>query len=606
MRIRSSMVIFAGMLVVSAASSAVSLRAANADSSPGHAQLSALIAAQWEYELSQEPERATAIGDNRYNDRLRNYSASAFAGRLEHNRKALAEFQAVDANGLSKEDQLNRMLMIRTLQTRVDEGHLKNWEMPVNQRGGPPLEYAGLAKDVPLKTVHDYENYLSRLKQVPRVISEVTEDMRLGLHDSLMQPRYLLEMVAVEAQDIANTPLDKSLFTSPLRKFPEDFSEGDRNRLTTAINEVVSKQVLPAYSAFGEFVKTDYAPHGRVEYGAWSLPDGEARYRQAIRKMTTTDMDPATLHDLGLKQVTQIESQMMEIATRLGYKDLQSFNAHIFKDRKLYGTSGEQVLSLYARYTDQMYSKLPQYFGRLPRNKLVVVPMEAYRAPTDVPADYSIGAGDGSRPGRINVNEYEPTKRLLLNVEAIAYHEGIPGHHLQFSIAQELTDIPPFRKFAEYNAYSEGWALYTETLAHEMGFYQDPYSEYGRLQNLMWRSIRLVVDTGVHSQHWSRQQMIDFFHQHSAMDDQNIVTEVDRYIAWPGQALGYKLGEMTILRLRERASKELGAKFDIRTFHDAVLGSGPLPLDVLDTVVSQWITDQAAASKTAGAAKSAP
>jgi uncharacterized protein (DUF885 family) len=297
---------------------------------------------------------------------------------------------------------------------------------------------------------------------------------------------------------------------------------------------------------------------------------------------------------------------MMQIATKLGYTDLKSFNAHIFEDRKLYGTSGEQVLSLYALYTDQMYSKLPQYFGRLPKNKLVVVPMEAYRAPTGVPADYSIGAGDGSRPGRINVNEYEPTKRLLLNVEAIAYHEGIPGHHLQFSIAQELTDVPPFRKFAEYNAYSEGWALYSETLSHEMGFYQDPYSEYGRLQNLMWRSIRLVVDTGVHSQHWSRQQMIDFFHEHSALDDQNIVTEVDRYIAWPGQALGYKLGEMTILRLRERARQELGAKFDIRAFHDAVLGSGPLPLDVLDTVVSQWITEQAAATKTARGAKTAP
>ncbi len=219
--------------------------------------------------------------------------------------------------------------------------------------------------------------------------------------------------------------------------------------------------------------------------------------------------------------------------------------------------------------------------------------MEAYRAPHEVPADYSVGAGDGSRPGRINVNEYEPTKRLLLNAEAIAYHEGIPGHHLQFSIAQELPGLPPFRKFTEYNAYSEGWALYAETLGHEIGFYQDPYSEYGRLENLMWRSIRLVVDTGVHSQHWSRQQMIDFFHQHTAMDDQNIETEVDRYIAWPAQALGYKLGEMTILKLRERARHELGSRFDIRTFHDAVLDRGPLPLDVLEGQVNQWIARQA-------------
>jgi uncharacterized protein (DUF885 family) len=587
-----------GLLVLTAASAAP-LVATAADSNSGHAQLSALITAEWEYQLKTHPEHATEIGDNRYNDKLGDFSPAAFARAAEHTQQALARFQAVDPKGLDKEDQLNRMLMIRTLQTRVDGAPFKNWEMPVNQMNGPHLQYAGLAKEVPLKTVKDYENYLSRLRQLPRVLSEITEDMRLGLKDGLMPPRYLLDAVAVEAQDIAATPLVKSLFTEPLRKFPADFPEADQKRLAADINQVVSKQVLPAYTAFAGFVKTDYAPHGRVEYGAWSLPDGEARYRQAIRQMTTTDMDPATLHDLGLKQVADIEKQMLVIANKMGYSDLQSFNAHIFKDRKLYGTSGEQVLSLYAKYTDQMYAKLPIYFGRLPKNKLSVVPMEAFRSANGVPADYSIGAGDGSRPGRINVNEYEPTKRLLLNVEAIAYHEGIPGHHLQFSIAQELTDIPPFRKYAQYNAYSEGWALYSETLAHEMGFYQDPYSEYGRLQNLMWRSIRLVVDTGVHSQHWSRQQMIDFFHAHSAMDDQNIITEVDRYISWPGQALGYKLGEMTILRLRERARQELGAKFDIRAFHDAVLGSGPLPLDVLETVVNQWIADQAALQKTA-------
>ncbi len=464
-------------------------------------------------------------------------------------------------------------------------------------RIGPHLECASLAKDVPLKTVHDYENYVNRLKKVPRALSQTTEDMRLGMADGLMPPRFLLEAVGVETRDIATTPLDTSLFTSPARRFPDSFSAADKQRLTAALNEVVRNQVLPAYAAFAEFIEKEYAPKGRVEYGAWALPDGTARYRQAIREMTTTDLDPAVLHELGLKQVAEIESQMLEIAHKMGYPDIPSFNAHIFKDRSLYGTSGEQILSLYARYTDQMYAKLPLYFGRLPKNKLAVTPMEAFRAPNGTPADYAIGAGDGSRPGRINVNEYEPTKRLLLNVEAIAYHEGIPGHHLQFSVAQELTGIPPFRKFAQYSAYSEGWALYAETLAHEMGFYQDPYSEYGRLQNLMWRSIRLVVDTGVHSEHWSRQQMIDYFHAHSAMDDQNIVTEVDRYIGWPTQALSYKLGEMSILKLRERARHELGASFDIRAFHDAVLGSGPLPLDVLESRVDQWISDQMAAKK---------
>ena len=249
-------------------------------------------------------------------------------------------------------------------------------------------------------------------------------------------------------------------------------------------------------------------------------------------------------------------------------------------------------MGLYKHYTDQMYAKLPQLFGRLPKNKLDVVPMEAFRAANAVPADYSIGAGDGSRPGRINVNGYDPRHRLLLNVEAIAYHEGIPGHHLQFSIAQEQTDLPAFRRFASYTAYSEGWAFYAERLGREVGFYQDPYSEYGRLENEMWRSVRLVVDTGVHSQHWSRQQMVDFFRQHTAMDEPNIETEVDRYIAWPGQALGYKLGQMKIIELRERARQQLSERFDLRAFHDALLGDGPLPLDVLEANMDRWIAAQ--------------
>jgi uncharacterized protein (DUF885 family) len=276
----------------------------------------------------------------------------------------------------------------------------------------------------------------------------------------------------------------------------------------------------------------------------------------------------------------------------MGYHDLKSFNEHIRNDRDLYGKSGQQVLELYKHYTEQMYPKLPQLFSDLPKTRLEVVPMDAYRAPAAVPADYSPGSGDGARPGRINVNEYDPTHRLLLNVEAIAYHEGIPGHHLQFSIAQALPELPAFRRFGEYDAYSEGWAFYAERLGKEVGFYQNPYSEYGRLENEMWRSVRLVVDTGVHYKHWSRQQMIDFFREHTAMDDQNIQTEVDRYIAWPGQALAYKIGQMEILELRERARKALGPKFDIRAFHKAVLDEGPLPLDILDARINAWIAAQ--------------
>src|SRR5450631_2546788 len=553
------------------------------------AELNRLLADEWEYSLRTQPELATQVGDDRYNDRLSDFSGKAIADDLEHTRQALARFEALDVTGFPDQEKLNHALILRSLRESLASAQFKGWEMPATQFGGIHLGYASLAFDSPFRNVNDYENYLSRLRQIPRVLDQAMGNMRDGLRDHRMPPKYLLEKVSSQAQQIADNSLDKSPFTEPLRKFPDSVSEVERKQLRETIESAVKNEVAPAYSKFAKFVRDDYAPHGRLDPGVWALPDGEARYRFAVHHQTTTDFTAYQIHQLGLKSVAEIETQMLTIAKTQGFSDLKSFNAHIRQDPALHAKSGQQLLGLYTQYRDQMYSKLPQLFGRLPKNRLAVVPMESFRSADSVPADYSIGAGDGSRPGRINVNEYAPQKRLLLNVEAIAYHEGIPGHHLQFSIAQELTGLPPFRKFANYNAFSEGWALYSETLAHEMGFYQDPYSEYGRLQNLMWRSIRLVVDTGVHSKHWPRQQMIDFFHQHSAMDDQNIETEVDRYIAWPAQALCYKLGEMTILKLRERARQQLGNKFDIRAFHDAVLDQGALPLDVLESSVSQWI-----------------
>jgi uncharacterized protein (DUF885 family) len=428
------------------------------------------------------------------------------------------------------------------------------------------------------------------------VFDQVTANMKLGLRDHLMPPKFLLEKVTVQAQEIADAQEEKNPFNQPVLKFPEGIPPAEQQHLRDAVMKTVKSEVNPAYAKFAAFVKNDYAPKGRTEMGVWSLPEGDARYQFEVRRMTTTGLRPEQIHQMGLRQVADIETQMLVIAKQMGFADLKSFNEHIRQDPKLHGTSGQQIFDLYQRYTDQMYSKLPQLFGRLPKNKLVVVPMEAYRAPNEVPADYSPGTGDGARPGRINVNEYDPEHRLLLNVEAIAYHEGVPGHHLQFSIAQELSDIPPFRKYENYNAYSEGWAFYSERLGKDVGFYQDPYSEYGRLENEMWRSIRLVVDTGVHYKHWSRQQMVDFFREHTAMDEPNIQTEVDRYIAWPGQALAYKLGQMEILELREQAKKDFGPKYDIRSFHDEVLDAGPLPLDVLHARVTKWIADQKAGS----------
>jgi uncharacterized protein (DUF885 family) len=507
-------------------------------------------------------------------------------------KQQLKLFEAIDTTGFPEDEALNRQLMVRSLRLDIENAPFTDWQMPVSQFGGAHLEFASMSRQMPFTTMKDYENYIARLHQIPRALEQITANMKLGMANQLMPPKFLLEKVTVQAQNVADASKEKSPFTEPVQKFPEGISAADQKRLHDAVVKAVQTEVNPAYAKFSAFVKSDYAAKGRTEMGIWSLPNGDARYQFAVKFLTTTNLTPEQIHQMGLKQVAEIDAQMLAIAKQQGFADLKSLNEHIRQDPKLHGTSGQQILDLYQHYTDQMYTKLPQLFGRLPKNKLEVVPMEAFRAPDSVPADYSPGTANGSRPGRINVNEYDPQHRLLLNAEAIAYHEGVPGHHLEFSISSDLTDIPQFRKYSFIPAYSEGWALYSERLGKDVGFYQDPYSNYGRLQNEMWRSIRLVVDTGVHYKHWTREQMVEYFRAYTAMDEPNIQTEVDRYIAWPGQALSYKLGEMEILALREQAKKELGAKYDIKSFHDELLSAAPLPLDVLHQRVTAWIAQQ--------------
>ncbi len=560
--------------------------------------LKALLDEEWDYEMRTSPETATAYGDNRFNDRLSDFSPEFFASDVRQDQDFLAKFQAVPEAGLSEQEQLNRSLMIRRLQDDIDGARFKPWEMQIDQFNGIHLSYGGLPTICPFDTVKDYENYIARLHQLPRVFEQVIANSRQGMRDKLMPPKYLLEQVVPQARTVANNVSESNPFAQPVTKFPEGISPADQARLRKEVMAAVKDEIAPAYTRFAEFVQKDYAPNGRVDVGVWALPDGADRYRYNIRQLTTTDMTPEQIHELGLKQVAEIDGEMQAVARKLGFKDVASLNAHIRADRSLYASSSQQVLGLYKKYADQMYAKLPDLFGTLPKNKLVVVPMESFREKAGVPADYSSGSPQTGRPGRINVNMYDPEHRLTLNIEAIAYHEGVPGHHLQISIGQEIPSLPAFRQHAEYTAFVEGWAMYSERLGKEVGFYQDPYSDYGRLENEMWRAVRLVVDTGVHWQHWSRQQMVDYFHQHTAMDEPNIQTEVDRYIAWPGQALAYKLGQLRILEMRELAKKELGATFDIRAFHDEVLGASALPLDVFEKRMVAWIaTRKAAMSK---------
>ena len=556
-------------------------------------QLFALFDEEWQYELRSNPEWATMLGDRRYNDRLSDISPEFFRADIDERRKFLTRFQAINPAGFSRQDSLSRDLMIRQLQQEIEGAQFKNWEMPVNQMGGMHLELADLVTLTPFNTVADYDNYLARLHQIPHAFDQLTANMQQGVRDGLMPPRYLLEKVAAEADDIAGKTGESSPFAKPVKDFPSSVPASEQKRIRDAVLASIADQVVPAYQRFASYVRNEYAPHGRTEPGVWSLPDGAARYRFAIRRITTTDMTPEAIHALGLKQIDEIEAEMLADAHKLGFKDLASLNDHIKNDGSFYATSGQQVLDLYTNYARGMEPELPKLFGHLPKSKLTVIPMEASRSKNAVPADYTDGAADGSRPGHINVNEYDPEHRLTLNIEAIAYHEGIPGHHLQLSLAQEMENLPEFRRHAGYTAFVEGWALYAERLGKEVGHYQDPYSDYGRLENEMWRAIRLVIDTGVHEKHWSRDQMVDYFHRYTAMDEPNIQSEVDRYIAWPGQALAYKLGQLEILKLRDEARRELGHKFDIRVFHDEVLGNGALPLDVLDSEVSGWIGQQA-------------
>jgi len=559
--------------------------------------LNDLLAEQWEYSLRVSPIKASFLGDKRWNDQLDDFSQAAIDRDLQETQKFLTRFEAINTTGFPDQEALNKALIVRDLKLQMEGARFKPWEMPIEQQNGVQVWLPDLVNVLSFATVKDYEDYISRLKQVPRVLDQITVMARKGMHDGLMPPKFLLEESLEQCKTTAMAPMEKSTFAQPFFKFPSNIPPREKERLRAAGLAAVKGSVLPAFVRFTVFLKDEYVPQGRSEPGIWALADGDARYQYLIQAMTTTVKTPDEIHQVGLKEVAEIEEQMLEVAHQLGYQDLAKLNEHIKTDRKFYATTGQQLLDLYSGYVKHMEPELPKLFGRLPKAKLVVIPMEASRSPQAVPADYTSGTASGSRPGHINVNEYDPLHRLLLNAEAIAYHEGIPGHHLQLSIAEELEGLPEFRRYEGYTAFVEGWALYSERLGKEVGMYQDPYSNYGRLENEMWLAIRLVVDTGVHSKHWTRQQMVDYFHKYTAMDEPNVQTEVDRYIAWPAQALAYKLGQLEILKLRQLAKDALGERFDIRAFHDEVLDEGALPLNLLDAQVTDWVTMQKSAMK---------
>jgi uncharacterized protein (DUF885 family) len=554
--------------------------------------LNDLLHEQWEYTMRTSPIYASILGDKRYNDKLDDFSQAAIDDNLEQTRRFLARFDAIDTTGFPEQEALNKQLMVRDLKMTLEGARFRPWEMPVSQESGIHIDAPQLVSVLSFENTKDYEDYITRLKLLPRLFDQTIEQMRKGMAEGLMPPKILLEKAVTQADGIATTPADQNPFVHPFDKFPDAIPEADRKRLREAGLAAVKDSIIPAYVKFTAFVRDEYAPKGRAEPGAWALPDGAAWYAFRVKESTTTDLSPEEIHQLGLEQVKEIEGRMIAVVKQLGFKDMQSFKAAVDADPKLHAHSREEILDLYRKYEDQMYAKLPQMFGRMPKAKLEVMPVEEFREKGASDAAYVDGTPDGSRPGHIMVNTGDFAKRTVLDIETTAYHEGVPGHHMQISIAQELPELPVFRQHEFYTAYTEGWALYSERLGKEVGFYQDPYSYYGHLQDDMLRAIRLVVDTGFHYKHWTRQQVVDYFHEHSTIDEVSVQSETDRYMAWPAQALGYKIGQLEILKLRQYAKDQLGGKFDLRAFHDEVLSGGALPMDVLSTRVHGWVGQQ--------------
>ncbi|KAB7766917.1 DUF885 domain-containing protein [Xanthomonas maliensis] len=547
----------------------------------------ALLDRQWQYQLQHNPEFASIIGDKRYNDRWSDYSPQAVQADRNATADLLKRFEAVDAKTLDEQRQLSLQMMLGQLRDKLEGIDLMTYTMPLEPIGGIQLALAGYGDAFPFENAKDYQDYITRLQTLPAVIDEVIAVSRLGAREGLTQPKYLLERLPEQIDGIIALSGDQSPFASPLKKLDAVVPAEQRAALRSQLLAAIDRQVKPAYRKLAAFVRDEYAAQGRSAEGLWSLPDGEHRYRYAIHTQTTTDMAPEQIHQIGLQEVARIEGEMTVIAKAQGFADLASFRKAVDTDKRHFATSGEQILQQYRQYIAAMQPQLPKLFAQLPKTPLEVQAMPAFRRSAPG-AEYWQSNPEGTKPAIVKVNTSDFASRTLVNIETTAYHEGVPGHHLQISLAQTLP-LPPFRQQAGYNAYIEGWALYAERLGKEIGFFQDPYNDYGRLAGELLRANRLVLDTGVHYKRWTRQQMVDFFHAHPSDDEPSIQSETDRYIVWPGQALGYKLGELQILALRAEAEQALGESFDIRAFHEAVLGGGAMPLAMLQQRVRQWI-----------------
>lgn len=551
--------------------------------------LHALFDEAWEAEEEWDPISATERGNHAFNDRLPDVSPEAYEVRYQAQLAFLARLAAIDRSSLSADDQLNYDLFEFRLQQDVEEHPFKLWRVPFNSDSGFHTALSQLVEATPFETVADYEAYLSRLSAIPVYVDQQIANMRQGMHDGFTQPRAILDNVEPTFAALAAHSVEESPFFAPFEDIPDSIDEQRASELGERGRDVVATLVLPAFTNLRGFFREEYMHAARTTIGATDLPDGDVYYNERVRHFTTVEMSAQEIHELGLQEAARIRSEMESIIEEVGFEgSFADFLTFLRTDPQFYAESPDALLREAAWIAKRIDEKMPAFFGILPR-----MPYGVRAVPDDIAPNYTTGRYWGSIPnvrgGLFMVNTYALDKRPLYNLAALALHEGVPGHHHQISIAKELENVPAFRANMYVNAFGEGWGLYCEKLGEEMGIYQTPYERFGRLTYEMWRAGRLIVDTGMHAMGWTRQQAVDFFLQNSALAEHNINTEVDRYISWPGQALGYKMGELKILELRKRAESVLGDAFNIRDFHDAVLRNGGLPLPMLEKQIDDYI-----------------
>ncbi len=562
---------------------------AQTNSPEAGARLNALFKEEWEYRLKDDPVTATELGDRRYNDRWPDDSLAAMDRRHNHRREVLRQLDALDLKSLSDTDRLNYALFRKQYELGVEGYQYRSFLIPLNQRDG--IQTLNEVGDViNFEKVKDYEDWLARLRALPAYMDQTIALMREGIRARIVHPRVIMERLPDQIrQQIVDDPA-KSLFYKPFLKFPADLSAADQERLAAEGKKAIADEVVPAYRRLLDFFTKEYLPGCFDKIGAWQLPRGKEFYAFRARVFTTTNFTPDEIHEIGQQEVKRIHAEMEKIIQQVGFKGtFQEFLQFMRTDPQFYYKDPQDLLEAYRALAKRIDPALVKVFRRLPRLPYGVEPIPDNIAPDTTTAYYRQPSADGSRAGTYFVNLYKPEVRPKYEMEALSIHEAVPGHHLQIALAMELGELPEFRRYGGYTAFVEGWALYSESLGEEMGFYTDPYSKFGQLTYEMWRAVRLVIDTGMHYKGWTREQAINYFKSYAAKTELDIVNEVDRYIAWPGQALAYKMGELKIKALRAKAKQELGERFDLREFHDVVLGSGALPLDVLEANVNAWI-----------------